>query len=344
MKFLRRLGCLFLLATLCAGFAAYRLFAPYQAFRGETFVEFARGTSTSDIADRLAAAGVIRSRWDFLGARFVERGRVLQAGEYRFNRAASPLEVFDRIARGDVFYYTLVVPEGHNMFDIAQSAAALGLFNADAFLAAARNPQLIRSLDPQAPSLEGYLFPNTYKLSRHATPESLCRMMVAKFAEEWHGLVANAQRAGNAPQATNAPQTPNVHDVVTLASLVEREAKLPEERPLIAAVFSNRLKAGMKLDCDPTTIYAALLDKRYRGAIYRSDLDSDNPYNTYRHAGLPPGPIANPGIDSLRAALAPAQSDALYFVAKPDGSGGHQFSNNLDAHNAAVARYHRGQK
>jgi UPF0755 protein len=332
MKFLRRLGCLVLLAALAGGFAAFRLMSPYRGFADETFVEFPRGTSTDGIADRLAAAGVVRSRWDFLLARAVERGRILQAGEYRFNLAASPLEVFDRIARGDVFYYTLVVPEGHNMFDIAQSAGSLGLFSASAFLAAARNPAMIRDLDPDALTLEGYLFPNTYNLSRHATPESACRMMTAKFREVWRTL---------APQA---PANRSVHDVVTLASMVEREAKLPRERPLISSVFTNRLRIGMKLDCDPTTVYAALLENRYRGSIYRSDLENDNPYNTYRHAGLPPGPIANPGADSLRAALSPAQSDALYFVAKPDGSGAHEFSRTLDAHNAATERYRHGQK
>jgi UPF0755 protein len=332
MRVFRRLGCLVLLAALAAGFAAFRLLAPYQNFRGETFVEFPRGTSTDAMADQLANAGVIRSRWDFLLARAVERGRVLQAGEYRFDRAASPLEVFNRIARGDIFYYTLTVPEGQNMFDIAHSAEALGLFSADAFLAAARNPAQIRDLDPRAPTLEGYLFPNTYKLGRHSTPDSLCRAMTAKFREVWHEVTAGAAANNGA------------HDAVTLASLVEREAKLPQERPLIAAVFTNRLRIGMKLDCDPTTIYAALLEHRFRGTIYRSDLESGNPYNTYRHAGLPPGPIANPGIDSLRAALHPAASDALYFVAKPDGSGAHEFSNTIQAHNAATERYRRGQK
>ncbi len=253
MRFLKRIGCLVLLAALAGGFAAFRLMSPYQGFAGETFVEFPRGTSTEGIADRLAAAGVVRSRWDFLLARAVDRGRVLQAGEYRFDRAASPLEVFDRIARGDVFYYTLVVPEGQNIFDIAQSAGELGLFSATAFLEAARNPAMIRDLDPDALTLEGYLFPNTYKLSRHATPESACRMMTGKFREVWRTLQANAA-------ANTSP-----HDVVTLASMIEREAKLKSERPLIAAVFTNRLRIGMKLDCDPTTIYAALLENRYRG-------------------------------------------------------------------------------
>jgi UPF0755 protein len=219
------------------------------------------------------------------------------------------------------------------MFDLSQTVAQLGLFSADAFLAAARNPAMIRDLDPAAPSLEGYLFPNTYKLSRHATATDLCRTMTAKFREVWRGL------AGDDPTKAR-----DVHATVTLASLVEREAKLPQERPLIAAVFANRLRIGMKLDCDPTTVYAALLEGRYRGAIHRSDLDSDNPYNTYRHAGLPPGPIANPGLDSLRAAMHPSDSAALYFVARPDGSGGHTFSNDLASHNAATEIYRRGQK
>jgi UPF0755 protein len=328
MKIPRRLGVIIVLTALAGGYGFYRLTAPYQGFRGETFVEFPHGTPTETIATLLANAGVLRSRWDFLLARTVNRGRVLQAGEYRFDRAASAMEVLDRIARGDVFYYTLVAPEGKNMFDIAEAAAQLKLFTAADFLAAARNPASIRDLDPRAPSLEGYLFPNTYKLSRHATPEALCLMMTAKFREIWRGLGSDA----------------DVHATVTLASMVEREAKLPEERPKIASVFENRLNIGMKLDCDPTTIYAALLDNRYRGTIHRSDLDSGNPYNTYRHAGLPPGPIANPGVDSLRAALHPTDSNALYFVARPDGSGGHTFSTDLAAHNAATERYRRGQK
>jgi UPF0755 protein len=331
MRFLRRLGCLALLAALAAGFLAFRLFAPYGTFPTPVYLDIPHGASSEAIAGLLTRAGVVRSRWDFLLARIGER-RVLQAGEYRFDHAASPLEVFDRIARGDVFFLSLTVPEGQNMFDVAQSAGALGLFSADAFLAAARNPAPIRDLDPQAPTLEGYLFPSTYRLNNHSTPLSVCHAMTDRFREHWRALTATAS-----PGAT-------VHDVTTLASLVEREAKLPEERPRIAAVFDNRLRDGMKLDCDPTTIYAAILDGRYRGTIYRSDLDSDNAYNTYRHTGLPPGPIANPGLDSLRAAMRPAQTDALYFVAKPDGSGAHEFSNTLEKHNAATARYRKGLK
>ena len=325
MSLLRPLGFVLLAGLAAGGFAVYRLEQPYQGFQGETFVEFPRGTATSGIADALAKAGVVRSRWDFLLARIANRKGVLQAGEYRFSRAASPVEVVGRIARGDIFYYELVVPEGRNIFDIAAAVEQLGLFPASKFLETARDPALIRDLDPQAPTLEGYLFPDTYRLSRHTTPDRLCRLMTGKFREAWRSLDTTA----------------GVHHTVTLASMVEKEGKLAEERPRIAAVFDNRLRIGMKLDCDPTTIYAALLQQRFRGVIHRSDLDSDNAYNTYRHPGLPPGPIANPGLASIRAVLAPSDSDSLYFVARADGSGGHEFSSNIAAHESAVERYRR---
>jgi len=324
----RRFGLVVLAVILAAGFAVFRVSRPYQGFQGQTFVEFPRGTGALAMADMLARAGVVASRWDFLLARLVEPRRVLRAGDYRFTRPASPLEVIDRIARGDTFHYTLVVPEGKNMFDIAAADAGFGLFTASEFLAAARDPTLIRDLDPDAPSLEGYFFPDTYYLGRHTTPQMLCRIMTARFREVWSRLGANA----------------DPHRTVTLASLVEKEGRLPEDRPLIAAVFENRLGLGMKLDCDPTTIYAALLDHRYRGSIHRSDLESTNPYNTYRRAGLPPGPIANPGVASLEAVLHPARSADLYFVLRPDGSGRHEFSRTMAAQAQAVERYRRARQ
>ena len=329
---------LILTALVIGAFAGYRLASPYQDFQGETFVNLPHGTSTSAMADLLAQAGVIRGRVDFLLARLVSRRRVLQAGEYRFNHPATPLQVVDRIARGDIFYYELVVPEGKNMFDIAAAIEQLGLFKASQFLAATRDPHLIHDLDPQAPTLEGYLFPDTYKLARQSTPEDLCRIMTTKFREAWRSL----QHGGQA--GVQAESNAGVHRTITMASLVEKESKLPAERPKIAAVFENRLRIGMKLDCDPTTVYAALLDGRYRGVIHRSDLDSDNPYNTYRHVGLPPGPIANPGLAAMRAVEMPEASDSLYFVARPDGSGGHEFSSTIAAHQNAVEKYRRGQR
>ncbi len=322
---MKTLRVLLLLAAVAGGFVVYRLSRPYQGFEGERFVDVPRGTSARGVAALLSDAGVVRSRVDFLLARYLERGRKIQAGEYRFDRPATPLEVFDRMARGDIFYYELVVPEGWNMFDIGAALERLGLFPAEKFVSAARDPRLIRDLDPKAPTLEGYLFPDSYRLGRHATPDQVCRLMTDKFRDEWRKLNPHA----------------DPHDVITLASLVEKESKLPGERPQVAAVFENRLRIGMKLDCDPTTIYAAMLDDRYRGTIYKSDLESDNPYNTYKHAGLPPGPIANPGLVAIRAALHPADSGALYFVLRPDGSGAHQFSSNMADHEAAIAKYRR---
>lgn len=326
MRLLRIVAALAMLVLLAGGILFYRVTQPHRGFTGTVYVDLPRGTSTSAMGQLLADAGVVGSRWDFWLARLTNRAHVLQAGEYAFDHAASPREVAGRIARGDVFFYELVVPEGKNMFDIGASVEQLGVFSAADFVKAAGDPSLIRDLDPQAPSLEGYLFPDTYKLNRGTTPQLLCRMMTGKFRAAWRALHAGAP----------------VHDTVTLASMVEKEDKLEPERPLIAAVFANRLKIGMKLDCDPTTIYAAQLLGVYRGTIYRSDLDRDHPYNTYSRAGLPPGPIANPGVPSLQAALHPADSKAIYFVRRPDDSGAHQFSSTIAEHNAATEKYRRG--
>jgi UPF0755 protein len=326
VRFLVRVfALLVVVAVLAGGWVFYQLNQPYKGFSDPVFVEFARGTSTRVIATTLANKGVIQDRWLFLAARGIRRGTNLQAGEYRFEKAASPLEVFGRIARGDIYYMELLIPEGYNMFDISEVVEKLGTMKAATFLAAAKNPEMIRDLDPQAPSLEGYLFPNKYRVYRHTTAQQICRMMTGEFREHWKELQPHA----------------NVHDTLTLASMVEREARRPDERPVVASVFRNRLKVGMRLDCDPTTVYAALLENRYRGTIYKSDLANESAWNTYQHAGLPPGPIANPGLSAIQAALQPADTRFLYFVAKADGSGGHNFSESLLQHDAAVASYQR---
>jgi len=328
MRSFRRWAALAILLGAAASYALWELNRPYAAFGEETFIGFPKGTSTIEMARLLAQSGVIAHTWAFLAVRTFEPRRKLQAGEYRFAQPASVLEVYDRIARGDVFYYSLTIPEGQNMFDVGAAAEKLKLFSAVDFLSAARDASPIRDLDPAAPTLEGYLFPSTYQLTRHTSPQQLCQLMTARFREVWKGLGAPV----------------DVHGAVTLASLVEREAQLPGDRPLISSVFHNRLKIGMKLDCDPTTIYAALLDGRYRGAIHQSDLASNSPYNTYRHAGLPPGPIANPGRDSLLAALHPADTQYLYFVLRPDGSGAHNFSKSIAEHQVATAQYRRASQ
>ncbi len=326
MRFLARLIALAILVAVVAGaWVLYRLNQPYKGFSDPVFIEFARGTSTRSIAAVLADKGVIEQRWLFLAARGMRRDANLQAGEYKFEKPASPLEILGRLARGDIFYMELLVPEGFNMYDIAAAVGKLGTMRPETFLAAAGDPAMIRDLDPNAPSLEGYLFPNKYRIYRHTTAQQICRMMTGEFRTQWKALNTSA----------------NLHDTVTLAAMVEREARLPEERPIVASVFDNRLRIGMKLDCDPTTVYAALLENRYRGTIHRSDLENRSPWNTYQHAGLPPGPIANPGLGTIKAVLTPAETHYLYFVAKADGSGGHNFSESLVQHYAAVANYQR---
>jgi UPF0755 protein len=325
--FVRLLGLVVLLAAVGGAWIVHLLNQPYKGFSDPVFVEFARGTSTRSIATILADKGVIQDRWLLLAARGLRRGTNLQAGEYKFDKPASPFTILGRLARGDIYYMELLVPEGFNMYDIADAVGNLGTMRPETFLAAAKNPAMIRDLDPDAPSLEGYLFPNKYRVYRHTTAQQICRMMTGEFRERWKALETRA----------------NVHDTVTLAAMVEREARRPEERPIVASVFHNRLRIGMKLDCDPTTVYAALLENRYRGTIHRSDLANTSPWNTYQHSGLPPGPIANPGLSSIQAALAPAETPYLYFVAKADGSGGHNFSESLGEHYAAVAQYQRAR-
>ena len=301
----------FALAVGLAGAALYSLQSPYRGFESDVFLQFSKGSGTRAIARKLADAGVVRYAWQFWLARAIHPRSTLQAGEYRFERAASVTEVFNRLGRGDVFYFSLTVPEGSNMFDIARLLESEGIMPGQDFLKAAE-------------SLEGFLFPSTYRVGHFTTAAALCQMMTAQFHKEWKKLMPD-------------PAT-DVVKVVTLASLVEKETGIAAERPRVASVFTNRLRLGMTLDCDPTVIYAALLENRYRGVIHRSDLDNKNPYNTYQHAGLPPGPIANPGASSLLAALHPDETGFLYFVAKPDGDG-HVFSSSLAAHNKAVGNY-----
>jgi UPF0755 protein len=321
------LALIVLLLAGTAGYALYEANRPYQGFADQKFIEIRKGTSTQSLARILEKEGVVQRNWMFLLARACSPGARLQAGEYRFDHPASPFDVLRKIVRGDIYFQEVTIPEGQNIFDIAANVAKLKIFTEAQFLQAAKDPALIRDLDPQATTLEGYLWPDTYRVVRTTTAAQLCASMTRKFRATWKTIGAGA----------------DPHRIVTLASLVEREARIPGDRPLVASVFANRLKLGIKLDCDPTTVYAALLEGRYRGTIYRSDLDNPNPYNTYKNVGLPPGPIANPGLSSLKAALAPADTRYLFFVAKPDGSGGHVFSETLAQHNAAADAYHRAQ-
>jgi UPF0755 protein len=306
----------------------YWYFSPYRAFQSEVFVEIEHGSSSRALATKLEEAGVVRSRWAFLLVRLLHPRAALQAGEYRFGAAATPDQVFEKIRRGEIFYEEITVPEGSNIFDIAELLRNSNTVKADDFLKAATDPSAIRDFDPHAPSLEGYLFPSTYRVTRKMNAHQLCKLMTDEFRKQWR-LAAGSK--------TNE----NIHQSVVLASLIEKESALARERPQVASVFLNRLRLSMPLQCDPTTVYAALLENRYRGTIYKSDLASTSPYNTYAHPGLPPGAISNPGLQSLKAAIEPAQTPYLYFVAKPKGAGSHVFSSTLAEHERAVLQYRK---
>ncbi len=310
-------------AVLGAAWLGYGLLLPAGP-SGETLVQLKPGSSAHRIAGALEAAGVIRSRQMFLLWHALHGRKPLKAGEYSFDHPARLGEVYDRIARGDIYVHALVIPEGFNMFDVAGAIEAAGLGKREDFLEVARTETaLVHDLDPQAPSLEGYLFPDTYHFTRTQSAHDMAAAMVHRFRQA----------------AREAGLHHDVHNIVTMASIVEKETSVAEERPQVAGVFYNRLAKKMDLATDPTVIYAALLNNRYRGTIYQSDLHFDSPYNTYRYPGLPPGPIANPGKAALQAAMHPANSDYLYFVS--DNQGHHRFSRTADQHSHNVTAYRR---
>ena len=328
-------------ALLLAGGAAaawiwYGVERPYQGFSAEgVFVDIPHGASSRSVARLLKQNGVIRSSFGFeLYARRHPRRR-LQAGEYFFNHPISAHDVFWQIADGHVYEQPFTVREGETIFDIAHDIEAEKLMSSDEFLAAAQNPELIRDIAPHAKSLEGFLFPATYFLPRHPNPAEVTAEMVHKFREEWQRVAPPESKNDTSGLEHGRP----IAAVVTLASLVERETPKPEERPLVAGAFENRLKKHIPLQCDPTVIYALQDAGKYRGTLTGADLHFESPYNTYAHAGLPLGPIGNPGEASLRAALEPAKTDYLYFVANTQG--GHFFAATLAEHNRNVTRYHR---
>jgi UPF0755 protein len=324
----RKIFWLIVIAALaCAGWFAWALLAPTEP-PAKTFVMLRPGYSTRRIASELRSAGVIRSERGFILWHYIHR-RPLQAGEYLFETPANLIDVQKRLARGDVYFHTVVVPEGFTMFDIARAVEAAGLGPAENFLKVAQSDTaLIADLAPSAPSLEGYLFPDTYQFSRMQTMQDMAAAMVKQFRQIAHqiGLIA-------APGATDIERT------VTMASIVEKETAVAEERPLVASVYYNRLAKNIALDADPSIIYAELLAGTYTGALHHDDMRFDSPYNTYRHPGLPPGPIGNPGKSALEAAMHPAQSDYYYFVA--DAQGHHRFARTLEEHNSNVTAYRR---
>jgi UPF0755 protein len=325
---MRRLLAIIVLLVLIAGlWAVYAVFLPIKPAQTQ-YVLLRPGWSTKRIGRELKNAGVIRSANAFALLHYIQPGRSLKAGEYKFDSSANAIEIRDRLARGDIFAHTVVVPEGYNMFDIAKAVEESGLASADDFLKAARSETaLIHNLDPQAQTLEGYLFPDTYEFTRTQSMHDVVAMMVKRFQQEAKAIGLQG----------------NVHTIVTMASIVEKESAVPEERAEVASVYYNRLAKRMGLAADPTVVYAALLGGKYRGTIYQSDLHADSPYNTYKYAGLPPGPIANPGTSALRAAMNPAHTDYLFFVAEGNGSARHRFSSTYEQHEKNVLAYRRAQ-
>jgi UPF0755 protein len=329
----RKLVLLLLAIAIAAGAAGAVLYerthALYRGFTGdEQFVDIPAGAGSRAIGDRLVAAGVIRDRLTYRAALWLSGdGRHLEAGEYRFDRPMTPLDVVAKIARGDVYVVSVTFREGLTIADMANVFESHGLGPAAAFVAAARDSSLVREIDPAARNLEGYLFPETYSVPRHTDAARLVKMMVDRFT---HVLTPELRAAA-------AARGLNVRQLVTLASIVEKETGRPEERPLVAAVYDNRLRMGMGLQCDPTVIYALQLAGLYHGNLTRENLHFDSPYNTYRYAGLPPGPIASPGKASLEAAAHPADVDYIYFVSRNDGT--HEFARTLAEHNRNVQKF-----
>lgn len=280
------------------------------------------GYSTRRIAAELKKAGVIRSELAFRLWHSTHPKPSLKAGEYLFEREANLPQVYGRIARGDVYFHTVTIPEGYTLFDIAKAMEDAGLGSAQDFVHIAQTrTHWIADLAPQAHSLEGYLFPNTYEFTKTQSLEEMTGAMVRQFRQVAQQIGLNS----------------DVHRIVTMASIVEKETAAPEERPRVASVYYNRLAIRMALDADPSVIYAKLLTGTYTGSLHHADLSVNSPYNTYRFAGLPPGPIGNPGRSALQAALHPENTKFLYFVS--DGNGHHRFARSLQEHNRNVAAY-----
>ncbi len=325
---------LFILLLIVIGAAAgwwfYRgVDLPFKGYdAAEQFVDIPPGSRSVAIARRLADAGVVRDVNSFRLALWISgSARRLQAGEYRFDHPMSARQVAEKIARGDVYVRPITFPEGLTIRQMAELYEGKGFGDAKTFIAAASHAELVHDIDPTAKDLEGYLFPDTYALPRRATADQLVARMVAGFMKALTPDIVDAASARGL----------SVRRLVTLASIVEKETGNKEERPLVAAVYSNRLQIGMGLQCDPTVIYALERAGRYDGNLRREDLHFDSPYNTYRYAGLPPGPIASPGRASLQAAASPANVSYLYFVSRNDGS--HVFATTLEEHNRNVQQY-----
>jgi len=329
-------GLILILLAAGAGLVRYLIDTPYKGYAApKTVVTIPAGSSVNMIAKMLHKKGMIRHPL-LLTSIFIFRKTEGQskAGDYVFDRALSPVEVYEKLMKGEIFYNVITVPEGSNLFDIASIVEAKGVGKPGVFERSLQSKEalsVLHSIVPGVLSAEGFLFPETYFLGKIDGPQKLVLVMLGQFRK--HYGVPEQERAKALGLTTV--------QVITLASLIEKETGRPSERPLISGVFYNRLKRSMLLQCDPTVIYALLLAGEYSGRILRQDLQRNSPYNTYVHSGLPPGPICNPGSASIQAALYPEETDKLYFVSKNDGT--HYFAATLEEHNRAVQRYQRNK-
>ena len=334
MRFFIRLVLILVVLAVIAGGAAYyfgaeRLYAPYKGYaESERFVEVTSGAGPATIGQKLVEAGVVSDAYTWRAALWISgRSRDLKAGEYRFDQPMNALAVVDKIARGDVYRRLVTFREGLTIHEMSLIYEQEGLGPGEDFRKAARDASLVQDLDPEARDLEGYLFPDTYSLRRETPASALVSQMLESFKKVFTPALQDAAKARGL----------TVRQAVTLASLVEKETGVAEERPVVAAVYLNRHAIKMPMQADPTVIYAMQRAGNYNGNIRKEDLQIDSPYNTYRYPGLPPGPIAAPGKASIEAAVNPAQVDYLYFVSKNDGS--HVFARTLDEHNRNVQEW-----
>lgn len=288
-----------------------------------------KGSSMPQVVRLMEEGGVLRHPLAFrVLVRLTMTGRRLQYGEYTFPSPPSALDVFRKVVSGDVTRFSVTVPEGSNLFDIARILGEHGLVEPAEFLEAASSRSLLSSLGIPGDTAEGFLFPDTYQLVKYMTPEEILEIMARRFHEAARAIEEPARRAGL-----------SMHEVVTVASIIEKETSVEEEKPLVSAVIRNRIARGMPLQMDPTVIYGL---RKFDAELTKKDLRTPGPYNTYLNKGLPPGPIANPGLSSLKAALFPAKTDYLYFVSRNDGS--HTFSETLSGHETAVASYRKKKR
>ena len=323
------LGFLFLIGVfLTIGFAYY-LVSPARK-GGEDQVFFVReGATLKKVGDALERKGIITNKRLFLiWAEFKGYGTQIKAGEYRLNPHMSPLEIMNILRKGAIITHPVTIPEGFTITQIGELLAEKGLVDKDKFLSLTADPEIAGRYGISGPGLEGYIYPDTYRFGRGLSPLSIIDVMVGRFREVFAPFRERAEQAGMSMEA-----------VTTLASIVEKETGLAKERPVIASVFLNRLKKGMRLESDPTVIYGI---KGFRGNLKKKDLSEPTPYNTYVIRGLPPGPIANPGREAIEAVLYPAETEYLYFVSKNDGS--HHFSKTLSEHNRAVRTYQKNRR